>query len=112
YSPYDSYIPAEVFIVKISAEREALLGQLQMVGRVASTRSAIQALSGVQIAAGQGSCELRATDMDVGLRVPLDAQVTRDGVVVLPARLLLDVVRSLPAAEVSLELRPAEQDVE
>jgi DNA polymerase-3 subunit beta len=31
---------------------------------------------------------------------------------VLPARLLLDVVRSLPAAEVSLELRAAEQDVE
>jgi DNA polymerase-3 subunit beta len=50
--------------------------------------------------------------MDVGLRVPLEAQVVRDGVVVLPARLLLDVVRSLPASEVSLEVRPAQQDVE
>ncbi len=30
----------------------------------------------------------------------------------LPARLLLDVVRSLPAPQVSLEVRPAEQDVE
>jgi DNA polymerase-3 subunit beta len=50
--------------------------------------------------------------MDVGLRVPLAADVVRDGVVVLPARLLLDVVRSLPAREVALELRPAQQDVE
>ena len=50
--------------------------------------------------------------MDVGLRVPLEAEVAREGVVVLPARLLLDVVRSLPAARVSLELRAAEQDVE
>ena len=50
--------------------------------------------------------------MDVGLRVPLEAEVVREGVVVLPARLLLDVVRSLPAPQVSLELRPAEQDVE
>jgi DNA polymerase-3 subunit beta len=50
--------------------------------------------------------------MDVGLRVPLQAEVIRDGVVVLPARLLLDVVRALPAPEVSLELRAAEQDVE
>jgi DNA polymerase-3 subunit beta len=33
-------------------------------------------------------------------------------VVVLPARLLLDVVRSLPSPQVSLELRSAEQDVE
>jgi DNA polymerase-3 subunit beta len=98
--------------VKISADRDAFLAQLQTVSRVASTRSAIQALSGVQISAADGACELRATDMDVGLRVPLEAQVARDGVVVLPARLLLDVVRSLPAAEVSLELRPAQQDVE
>src|SRR5436190_11794740 len=89
-----------------------LLEQLQTVSRVASTRSAIQALSGVQITATAEACELRATDMDVGLRVPLGAELVRDGIVVLPARLLLDVVRSLPAQEVSLELRPAQQDVE
>ena len=98
--------------MKISLEREVLLGQLQTVSRVASTRSAIQALSGVQLAAGGDGCELRATDMDVGLRVPLEATVEREGVVVLPARLLVDVVRSLPATAVSLELRSAEQDVE
>ncbi len=98
--------------MKISVERDALVAQLQTVSRVASTRSAIQALSGVQFAASGDGVELRATDMDVGLRVPLEAQVVREGVVVLPARLLLDVVRSLPANQVSLELRPAEQDVE
>jgi DNA polymerase III subunit beta len=98
--------------VKISLEREALLAQLQTVTRVASTRSAIQALSGVQIVASSTNCELRATDMDVSLRVPLRAEVVREGVVVLPARLLLDVVRALPAPQVSLELRPSEQDVE
>ena len=98
--------------MKISLEREALLRQLQTVSRVASTRSAIQALSGVQLAAQSGGCELRATDMDVSLRVPVEAEVIREGIVVLPARLLLDVVRLLPSAEVSLELRAAEQDVE
>jgi DNA polymerase-3 subunit beta len=50
--------------------------------------------------------------MDVSLRVPLQAEQVREGVVVLPARLLLDVVRALPAPAVSLELRSAEQDVE
>ena len=70
--------------MKISLERDALLGQLQTVSRVASTRSAIQALSGVQLSASAGACELRATDMDVGLRVPLEAEVVREGVVVLP----------------------------
>jgi DNA polymerase-3 subunit beta len=98
--------------VKISLERDVLLAQLQTVSRVASTRSAIQALSGVQLLVSTPDCELRATDMDVSLRVPLQAEVVREGAVVLPARLLLDVVRSLPAARASLELRPAEQDVE
>ncbi len=98
--------------MRITVDRDGLLAQLQTVSRVASARSALQALSGVQLSASSEGCELRATDMDVSLRVPLAAEVVRDGVVVLPARLLLDVVRSLPATEVSLELRPAQQDVE
>src|SRR5207247_2107194 len=53
-----------------------------------------------------------ATDLEVGLRVPLEASVETDGTAVLPARLLLDVVRALPADAVTLELRAAEQDVE
>jgi DNA polymerase-3 subunit beta len=111
--PYDfSSFLLEVFTVKISLERDVLFSQLQTVSRVASTRSAIQALSGVALSAQSSGCELRATDMDVGLRVPLQAEVEREGTVVLPARLMLDVVRSLPAESVTLELRAAEQDVE
>ena len=41
----------------------------------ASTRSAVQALSGVQLARRpDGAIELRATDMEIGLRVPLEAR--------------------------------------
>jgi DNA polymerase-3 subunit beta len=101
-----------VLIVKLSTSTQELLAQLQTVVRVASTRSAVQALAGVQIAAGEGGVELRATDMEIGLRDPLRAEVVRPGEVVLPARLLLDVVRQLPGSDVTLELRAAEQDVE
>ena len=90
----------------------AFLEELQTAARVASTRSGVQALSGVQLHAEGDAAELRATDMEVGLRLPLAADVETPGDIVLPARLLLDVVRSLPGAEVSLALRSAEQDVE
>src|ERR1700734_3479945 len=90
----------------------AFLEELQTAARVASTRSGVQALSGVQLHAQADAAELRATDMEVGLRLPLSATVETPGDVVLPARLLLDVVRSLPGAEVSVALRQAEQDVE
>src|SRR5436190_14701352 len=98
--------------MKITTRRDALFGQLQTVTRAASTRSAVQALSGVQLLAGRDGIELRATDMEIGLRVPLAGEVVREGGVVLPGRLVVDVVRALPGDEVSLELRPAEQDVE
>jgi DNA polymerase-3 subunit beta len=100
--------------VKLSTPAAELLAQLQSVTRVASTRSAVQALSGVQIVASASGVELRATDMEIALRVPLSAEVEREGTVVLPARLLLDVVRSLPkrADRTHLELRPEQQDVE
>jgi DNA polymerase-3 subunit beta len=98
--------------VKIATTTQALLAQLQTASRVASTRSAVQALSGVQLDAAGTTVELRATDMEIGLRVPLEADVERDGTVVLPARLMLDIVRQLPGGPVSLELRAAEQDVE
>src|SRR5271166_4760595 len=99
--------------MKLSLTTADLLAQLQTVTRVASTRSAVQALSGVMISAEPDSSpELRASDMEIGLRVPLQADVARTGSAVLPARLLLDVVRSLPAERLTMELRAAEQDVE
>src|ERR1700733_13155142 len=42
----------------------AFLDELQTAARVASTRSAVQALSGVQIHAAEGGAELRATDIE------------------------------------------------
>ncbi len=99
--------------MKLSLSSAHLLAQLQTAARVASTRSAVQALSGIMISAQPDATpELLATDMEIGLRVPLEAEVSRPGSAVLPARLLLDVARSLPSEQLTLELRSAEQDVE
>jgi DNA polymerase-3 subunit beta len=98
--------------MKVKTDRDELLAQLQSVSRVASTRSAVQSLSGIHLAAKGSELELRATDLEIGLRSSISTEVTREGEVVLPSRLLADVVRSLPAGPVSLELRGAEQDVE
>jgi len=98
--------------MKVELARELLLNHLGTVTRVSSTRSAVQALSGVYMDARPDGVELRATDMEIGLRVPIEAEVTREGFVVLPGRLLLDVVRSLGGERVTLEHRTSEQDVE
>jgi DNA polymerase-3 subunit beta len=98
--------------MKFTISRDKFLQQLGIAVRGVSTRSAIQTLSGVLLRAGDGAVELQATDMELGVRVRVEASPERDGAVVIPGRLLLDVVRSLPKDEVSLEHRTTEQDVE
>ena len=42
----------------------------------------------------------RATDMELGLTVELEAETEGEGALLLPGRLLTDVMRSLPAGKV------------
>ena len=98
--------------MKFTISRDKFLQQLGIAVRGVSTRSAIQTLSGVLLRAGDGAVELQATDMELGVRVKVEASPERDGSVVVPGRLLLDVVRALPKDEVSIEHRTTEQDVE
>jgi DNA polymerase-3 subunit beta len=98
--------------MKFSVSREKFLAQLGIAVRGVSTRSAIQTLSGVMLRAGSDGLELQATDMELGIRVRVEASIEREGSAVLPGRLLLDVVRSLSSGDVSLEYRSSEQDVE
>jgi DNA polymerase-3 subunit beta len=46
--------------------------------------------------------------MEVSLRASLDAQVDGEGTAVVPGRLLLDIARSLPDGDVTLEHKPEE----
>jgi DNA polymerase III subunit beta len=98
--------------LKLTVSREAFLGRLGVAVRGASTRSAIQTLSGVLVRVDQDKTELQASDMELGLRVGVEASESSPGVAVVPGRLLLDVVRSLPKDEITLEYRSPHQDVE
>jgi DNA polymerase III subunit beta len=98
--------------LKLTVSRETLLSRLTVAVRGASTRSAIQTLSGVLLRVEEGNAELQATDMELGLRVGIEASDSAPGTAVVPGRLLLDVVRSLPKEQVTLEYRSSQQDVE
>lgn len=98
--------------LKISVPREELTRQLGVVSRAASTRTTVQVLAGILLRAEAGRLELAATDMEISLRSALDTEVESEGAVVVPSKLLADLVRLLPADEVSLEHRSGEGVVE
>ena len=98
--------------MKLSVSRETFLQRLGVAVRGVSSRSAIQTLSGVMIRVDEGQAELQATDMELGVRVGVSVDDGQEGSAVVPGRLLLDVVRSLPRDDLSLEYRTSQQDVE
>jgi DNA polymerase III subunit beta len=89
--------------MKIVCQRDELSQKLGVVARAVSTRASVQILSGVLLRAEVGRLHLAATDMELSLRSSLEAQIEGEGAVVVPGRLLVDLVRLLPDSEVTIE---------
>src|ERR671934_663816 len=97
--------------IKVSCSQDELAAKLAVVSRAVSTRATVQILSGVLLRAEGGRLHLAATDMELSLRSSLDAQIDEEGAVVVPGRLLVDLVRLLPEHEVTIEQRVEESVV-
>src|SRR5436190_6497972 len=97
--------------MKIVMQRDELAQRLGVVARAVSTRASVQILSGVLLRAEGGRLHLAATDMELSLRSSVDAQIDGEGSIVVPGRLLVDLVRLLPDSEVTIEHRADESVV-
>jgi DNA polymerase III subunit beta len=98
--------------MKLTCTKDELAEKLQVAGRGVSTRTTVQILAGILLRADGGRLLLSATDMEISLRVSLEAHVEDEGSVVVPGRLLVDIVRLLPAGEVTISHRAEEGVVE
>ena len=90
--------------MKIKAKARALAGLMKTVTRAAATRSTTPVLGCVLFEAKAGVLTVSATDMDISIRISCAAPIEEEGTAAIGARLLSDVVRSLPPdTELSLE---------
>jgi len=94
--------------MQVTCNKEELAAKVAMVGRAVSARSSVQILGGILLQADESSASLAATDMEISLRVALAAGATAGGSVVVPGRLLVEIVRLLPGATVDIEHKAAE----
>jgi DNA polymerase III subunit beta len=92
--------------VRVTVSRDDLSSRLALVSRATSTRGTVQVLGGILLRASDGLVELEATDMELSLRTTVPAEVEGEGSLVIPARLLGDIVKLLPAESVTLAYRP------
>jgi DNA polymerase-3 subunit beta len=85
-----------------TCSRDGLAAALGTVSRGLSSRGAVQVLSGILLRAEEEKLTLAATDMEISVRAGLTGEVSGDGSVVVPGRLLTDLARLLPDETVTL----------
>jgi DNA polymerase III subunit beta len=89
--------------VRARCTRDGLWEVLAPVARAAAVRGPIGVLAGVRLQALGDRLLLTATDTELAIRADVACSVEEEGVVVLPARTLVELVRRLPAPDLLLE---------
>jgi DNA polymerase-3 subunit beta len=89
--------------MKFKINQDHFSNGLQQVLNVVATRSTMPILSNVLIEAEDGHISLTTTNLDLGIRCRIKADVANPGSITLPVRKLATIVRELPVPEVFLE---------
>lgn len=90
--------------MKFQCERERLVEALQTCQRAISTKSLLPILSGVLLKTEAGGLSLSATDLEISIRTTLPIETKEKGSLVVPSRLILDILNSLEEEMVELSL--------
>lgn len=89
----------------IQIARDTLLKGLQMVQNIVEPRQTLPVLANVLLEASGDAVRVTATDLEVGAVVSVPAKVTSTGAITLSARKLLEIVKELPAAALSMKVQ-------
>jgi len=90
--------------MKFSCLQENLAKGLAIVGRAVATRSTLPVLSNILMQTDEGRLKLAATNLEIGINCWIGAKVEEDGATTVPARLLTDLLNSLPPERVDVQL--------
>jgi DNA polymerase-3 subunit beta len=91
--------------VKFRCERDVLASALATAGRAVSSRnSQLPVLAGLRLELSGEQLTISGSDLDLTIACSVTVSAEADGIIVIPAKLLADVVRSLEPGAVTLEV--------
>jgi DNA polymerase III subunit beta len=86
--------------MKFRVERDALAEAVTWAARALPTRPVIAVLGGLLLRADEGALTVSCFDYEVSARMRVLADVAEPGAVLVPGRLLVEIIRSLPGQPV------------
>ena len=91
--------------MKFRCERDVLADALGSAGRAATNRTGtLPVLAGVRMEVVGDTLTITGTDLELTIRLTIEVGGERDGATVVPARLVGDIVKALPAGAVEVDL--------
>lgn len=86
-----------------TVERASFLDAVSKLQRVVGSKTSMPVLEGILISAEQGKVTLVSYNLEMGMKKEIYARCEKDGDIVLPARLLGDILRKLEGNQVEIE---------
>jgi DNA polymerase-3 subunit beta len=90
--------------MRASCLQENLSRGLGIVGRAVATRPTLPVLSHILLAAERSQLKLAATDLELFIVCWVGSKLEEEGSITIPARLLIDLINSLPAEQIDLSM--------
>lgn len=90
--------------MEFSTKKSELLKELDLAQGVVEKKTTIPILSNLLLEASDGRLRLSATDLELGIKSGCEAKVKKPGAGTVPAKRLLDIVRSLPDADIHFKM--------
>ena len=97
--------------MRIRAERDDLADVLTRAGRAVGTRSALPILQGLLCEVSGGVLNVTGTDTELTIETSLEVEMLEEGRTVVPAKLVAEAVRKLPAGAVAFSASEGEVEI-
>jgi DNA polymerase III subunit beta len=95
--------------MNVSVMQENLARGLSVVSRAVSSRATLPVLANVLLKTENAGLKLTATNLEIGINCWVPGKVEAEGEITVPAKLLADLVASLPNQKIDLQLSPKDR---
>lgn len=97
--------------MKINCFQGDLIRGIQTVGSAVAAKATLPILTNILLEAKKEKLELSATDLEIGIKCSVPAQVKKEGAITISAKRFSDIVRELPEGPVEMETEDSQMKI-
>lgn len=90
--------------MRIKCNQQNLLSALQTASKALSSKSPLPILEGVYLSTQDDKLIVKCMNMSLQIQLSIDAEIIKEGTIVLPGKIFIEVVRRLPDKQIEIDV--------